>query len=75
MECVVVHRESSSLLGPLDPSFRALSGRLKFAVRRHKFNKDSRQVTVRSSNVALTPTLLFPPPVGPYCMPMPRDLW
>jgi len=32
---------SSSLLGPVDPSFRALSGRLKFTVRRHKFNKDS----------------------------------
>ena len=30
----------SSLLGPVDPSFRALSGRLKFTVRRHKFNKD-----------------------------------
>ena len=29
------------LLGPVDPSFRALSGRLKFTVRRHKFNKDS----------------------------------
>ena len=37
----VVHRVSSSLLGPVDPSFRALSGRLKFIVRRHKFNKDS----------------------------------
>ena len=24
-----------------DPSFRALSGRLKFTVRRHKFNRDS----------------------------------
>jgi len=34
-------RVSSSLLGPVDPSFRALSGRLKFTVRRHKFNKDS----------------------------------
>ena len=32
---------SSSLLGPVDPSFRALSGSLKFTVRRHKFNKDS----------------------------------
>ena len=32
---------SSSLLGPVDPSFRALSGRLEFTVRRHKFNKDS----------------------------------
>ena len=27
--------------GPVDPSFRALSGRLKFTVPRHKFNKDS----------------------------------
>ena len=32
---------SSRLLGPVDPSFRALSGRLKFTVRRHTFNKDS----------------------------------
>ena len=37
----VVHRVSSRLLGPVVPSFRALSGRLKFTVRRHKFNKDS----------------------------------
>ena len=29
-----------SLLGPVVPSFRALSGRLKFTIRRHKFNKD-----------------------------------
>ena len=35
------HRVSSSLLGPVVPSFRALSGRLNFTVRRHKFNKDS----------------------------------
>ena len=34
------NRVSSSLLGPLVPSFRALSGRLKFTVRRDKFNKD-----------------------------------
>ena len=27
--------------GELDPSFRALSGHLKFTVRRHEFNKDS----------------------------------
>ena len=33
--------QTGALLGPVDPSFRALSGRLKFAVRRHKFNKDS----------------------------------
>jgi len=31
----------SSSLGPVDPSLRALSGRLKFTVRRHKFNRDS----------------------------------
>ena len=31
----------SSRVGPVDPSFRALSGRLKFTVRRNKFNKDS----------------------------------
>ena len=30
---------ASSLLDPVDPSFRALSGRLKFTVRRPKFNK------------------------------------
>ena len=30
-----------SLFGPVDPSFRALSGRLKFTVRSHKFDKDS----------------------------------
>ena len=29
------------LLGPADPSFRALSRRLKFTVRCHKSNKDS----------------------------------
>ena len=29
------------IVGHVDPSFRALSGRLKFTVRRHKFNKDS----------------------------------
>ena len=30
-----------SPLGPVDLSFRALSGRLKFTVRRHEFDKDS----------------------------------
>ena len=39
-----VHRQSP--LGPADPSFRTLSGRLKFMVRRHKFNKDS-SITAR----------------------------
>ena len=36
----VVHRASSRLLGPVLPSFRTLYGRLKSAVRRHKFSKD-----------------------------------
>ena len=36
--CLVL---GQSLLGPVDPSFQVLSGRLKFTVRRHKFNKDS----------------------------------
>jgi len=31
---------SQSLSGPVDPSFRALSGRLQFTVRRHSFNED-----------------------------------
>ena len=38
---LLLHRVSSRLLGPVDPSLRALSGRLKFTVRRHKFNNDS----------------------------------
>ena len=33
-------RVSSSLLGPVVRSFRALSERLKFTVRRHEFNQD-----------------------------------
>jgi hypothetical protein len=37
----VVHRVSSSFLGPVDPLFRAISGRLKLKVRRHKSNKHS----------------------------------
>ena len=37
----VLHHVSSSLEGPVDPSFRALSGSLKFTVRRHTFDKDS----------------------------------
>ena len=37
----VVHRVSSGLLGPVDLSFRALSGGLNFTVRRYKSHKDS----------------------------------
>ena len=35
-----------SPLGPVDPSFRALSRRLKFTVRRYKFNKDTLSLRV-----------------------------
>ena len=42
-----VHRVSS-LFGPVDPSFRAISGRLKFAVRRHEFDNDSFSLSGRS---------------------------
>ena len=37
----VVHCVSSSLLGPKNPAFGTLSGRLKFTVQRHKFRGDS----------------------------------
>ena len=33
--------QGGRILGPVDPSFRALSGHLKFTVRRQRFNKDS----------------------------------
>ena len=61
---LVVHRASSSPLGPVAPSFRALSGRLKFTVRRHKIHKDSPPLTdsrldqirpSRRSSAILTP--------------------
>ena len=46
---------SPSRLGPVDPSFRALSGHLKFTVRRHKFNKDSHSVGARQGQMRLVP--------------------
>ena len=36
---LVVHRVSSSVLGPEVPSFRALFSHLEFTVRRHESNK------------------------------------
>ena len=36
-----VWRVGGSLLGPVDVSFRALSGRLEFTARRHQFNDDA----------------------------------
>ena len=44
-----------TLLGPVDPSFRALSGRLTFTVRRHKFNEDS--LCTLTDTTALVPSL------------------
>ena len=38
---ISVGGEFQRRVDPVDPSFRALSGRLNFTVRRHKFNKDS----------------------------------
>ena len=44
-----VYRQSP--LGPIEPSFRALSGRLKFTVRRHQFNKEFLSKPHRSYNL------------------------
>jgi len=52
----MVHRQRP--LGPVDPSFRALSGRLEFAVRRHKFNKDSLLFQLQGSGLWAIITLL-----------------
>ena len=45
LKCIVAYRflivYRQSPLGPVDASFRALSGRFRFTVRRHKFNNDS----------------------------------
>ena len=54
-----VHHVSSSLLGPVDPSFRALSGRLKFTVWRHKFNKDALSSYEISVSACLRPAASF----------------
>ena len=51
-------RHSETLLcywSPVDPSFRALSGRLKFTVRRHKFNKDSLQMSCARQHSSRAP--------------------
>ena len=47
------HGQRAPPVGPVDPSFRALSGRLKFTVRRHKFNKYSLYVESSSSLLSL----------------------
>ena len=43
-------RMACFVLGPAIPSFRALSGRLKFTVRPHKFNQDSLLFTPYGGN-------------------------
>ena len=49
------HMVSSRLLGPVDPSFRAISGRLKFTVRRHKANKDCGALLLQTATADLGP--------------------
>jgi len=51
-----IHPHRSSLSETVDPSFRALSGRLKFTVRRHKFNKDSLSAPTHDSTRTTAPT-------------------
>ena len=58
------HRVSSSLLDPVDPSFRALSEHLKFTVRRQKFNKDSLLTNVPATRELPMPA--EPPPPKRY---------
>ena len=67
----------SSFSGPVDPLLRALSGRLEFTVRRHKFDKDSRSQHLQMRLVRCpytrdiqgqdSPRLLWvpPPPLKP----------
>ena len=43
------------VLSPVPPSFRALSGGLKFMVRRHKFDEDSPSVGGRAAVQACIP--------------------
>ena len=44
---------NTKFVGPVDLSFRALSGRLQFTVRLHKFNKDSLLATLILSTLQL----------------------
>ena len=56
------NRASSSLSGPVVPSLRALSGRLNFTVRRHKFNTDS--LLGRADQSSAVPGVVKQPPCG-----------
>jgi len=75
----ILHLRPSSLLGPVVPSFRALSGRLKFTVCRHMVNKDSLFLRIRTLNreravyrgTSLTKKRT---PLGPYRRSMPGVL-
>ena len=73
-----LHRVSSRLLGPVDPSFRALSGRRELMVQRHKFNEDC--LSPSPCPAPLPPTAGFahhrlplapPPAPPPRCRPAP----
>ena len=63
-------------LGLVDPSFRALSGRLKLTVRRHEFNTDSlpapgcacQQTRTTSSGVVFIMNTIPPYGIGAVCI-------
>ena len=48
--CVLTDVVACLSLGPVDLSVRALSGRLQFTVRRHKFNNDSLLAAVAAAH-------------------------
>jgi hypothetical protein len=50
-------RAIAPAVGPVDPSLRAFSGRLKFTIRRHKCNKDSLTITCDHPRAETSPDL------------------
>ena len=71
----ILHRVTSSLLGPVDPSFGALSGRLKFTVRRHKFNEDSLLSLSRARRVCWSLSSCAPVVARPPAAPTQGVAW
>ena len=57
----VLHRVLSSVFRFVDPSFRALSGRLKFTVRRHQCNEDSLSSVQCPMFLQFAQALAYPP--------------
>ena len=52
---LIVHKQPNVLLHPVDPSFRALHGRLKLTDRRQKFNKRSCSSLSTGVRIAVPP--------------------